>query len=165
MRIEIPEYLAHLPVDKRGYPIPYFVPIVDGEAEFKYGDPHKVDICLKYNKCWVCGRKIKLPAYVITGPVGRKNNVVSDLPMHERCARYSLIICPHMYIEKTKRFTDDDEGNDMLHVHGKPSEIYLIRIDKFKVIRAPSTQKVIRFREVTSEKYIYKNNMLTKENI
>lgn len=158
---DIPAIMRELPIDERGYPIPYFVPIVNGKADFRYQDAKKKDACMKYGKCSICGKKLFKDSYwFISGPMGLQNRVASDAPMHEDCARFSLMACPHILLQKADR-----RSEDITHVQAisrnKPPYIYLIKADKYKLIDGVH----IRFRTVMAEQYEYVENKLVKSKI
>ncbi len=153
----IPPELAHLKVDERGYPIPFFVPIQKGKPNFKYQDIDKRKECLNHRKCSICGKQLDLPnAYVITGPVGLKNRVVSDAPMHLLCAEFTLAACPHIHFHKAQRKAEAQENSPIMI--GKPDTLFLIEIDYWY-----GSEGVIRFHPVNAQEYGYENNVLVKK--
>lgn len=155
----IPKELWHLKVDPRGYPIPYFVPIVDGKPLFNRLDERKQHLCIDEKRCPICGFKLnKDYNYVITGPVGYKNRTVTDPPMHRVCAEYTLATCPHLYFERADRVLGI--ANNPLAMQEKPSEIRLIRISKFKDIKAAG-RRYVQFTPVDYQAYRYIDGELT----
>lgn len=153
----IPALMKDLPLDDRGYPIPYFVPIVNGKPEFRYQDSNKREICLKRKFCSVCGnRLLDKQFWFISGPMGLMNRISSDAPMHEECARYSINVCPHLIYFKAERRSED--GGDPNLLRAKPSELFLVHADKYEVIVAE--RKYIKFRPKHIEPYDYKDNKL-----
>lgn len=165
--LEIPKELSHLKIDKRGYPIPYFVSWINGEPEFRYMDAARVKRIIENKLCHICG--IKLPKdyfYFISGPVGLQNKVSSDAAMHRVCAEFSLRACPHLFLQKAERRENDELGK-LLNaqpsplIREKPSELYLVKASKFKIVYQDNHQ-YIRYTPVSSEKYIYENNKLIK---
>lgn len=155
-KIEIPKFLEHLPTDKRGYPIPYFVPIVNGVPEFKYADNNKHLEALKHKKCCICGKKLFNKSYwFISGPMGFENGVDSHSPMHEECARFSLKVCPHLFYEHSERKTDDNSGS-INQIRQKPSLFFLSKADKFKAVKDFSSNATfVKFRKKYWETYEY----------
>ena len=148
--------MAHLPLDERGYPIPYFVQMVLGQPDFRYSDPKKKAVCRKWKKCWICGDFLfSNDFWVITGPIGLRNQTVSDEPMHEECARFSLIACPHMQYQKAERKTELFEGTPSQSPF-KPSHFYLVQADKIWYRDEIHT----KFRPKYIEEYIYVDNRL-----
>lgn len=53
-----PKFMEHLPIDKRGYPVPWFVRWIDGEPEFRAMNPHKFHRAIEDKLCWICGGKL-----------------------------------------------------------------------------------------------------------
>lgn len=165
--LEIPKELAHLKIDKRGYPVPYFVSWVDGEPEFRFMDAHRVKMIIERKVCHICG--LKLPKdyfYFISGPIGLQNRISSDAAMHKVCAEFSLRACPHLYLQKSERRENDELGkivgsNPSPVIKGKPNTLLLIKSDKWKQVKHDG-QTYIQYRPVSSEKYIYENGKLIK---
>lgn len=163
---EIPKSLSHLKIDKRGYPIPYFVGYINGEPEFRLTDARKQHKCIEKKLCGICGKKITSGVYVfISGILGYTNRISSDPAMHESCARFSLEICPHLHFEKTDR-----RENGIEHIKQdvagmvltKPKILMLARADKYKDFKAEQST-LIKYHATSSEKYIYENGILTQE--
>lgn len=155
---DIPEHMKHLPLDERGYPIPYFVPIVDGKPNFKYQDPKKKPICRKYKKCHICGGHLLAKSFwFISGPIGLRNRVSSDEPMHEECARFSLNFCPHLLNYKAERKAIDESLPTQLM--NKPTQVFLVKADEVWYADGIHTM----YNPIYTEHYHYKDNILTKE--
>lgn len=64
---QIPNCLSHLKTDKRGYPIPFFVPIIDGIPNFKMADAKKWHYATEQNLCWICGKKLPKAHFFFIG--------------------------------------------------------------------------------------------------
>jgi hypothetical protein len=87
MKIDIPEFLSHLKVDPRGYPVPFFVKILDGVPQWQYQSDQKRYMAVERHLCHICGKKLhKDYFYFISGPHGLKNKTCSDAAMHRDCA-------------------------------------------------------------------------------
>jgi hypothetical protein len=155
-QFEIPERMRHLPLDDRGYPIPYFVPIVNGVPDFRFQDIKKKEACRKYMKCSVCGGRLLTKSFwFIQGPLGLQNSIGSDEAMHEECARFSIQNCPHLLYQKSERRSSEVPGLPTM-IRKKPPEMYLIHADKVYFIDAIHT----RFRGVEVYPYRYEANKL-----
>jgi hypothetical protein len=155
----IPKRMAHLPLDERGYPIPFFTPHINGKPDFRLSDPKKKEICRKYKKCWICGKPLLAGSFwYITGPIGLANRTVSDEAMHEECARFSLKVCPHMLFEKADRRSDNIPGlvRSPTLALDKPKVLFLIQADKFKFLDSVHT----KFWPVKAESLHYVDNKL-----
>lgn len=168
MQTNIPPFLSHLPVDPRGYVIPFFVAYVDGKPDFRLLDQQKQHYCIEKKLCSICGKKIKDNRFwFISGPIGFHNRVSSDPGMHERCARYSLKVCPHLYFHKADRRDSNlpeeiiDQKKISPILQDKPKHIVLTKADKYHTV--PSTVKghvVIRYRPIYAEQFAYQDNTL-----
>lgn len=156
----IPNIMKDLTLDERGYPIPYFVPIVNGKPEFRYQDGKKRQICIDRKLCSVCGKKLYDKSYwFISGPMGLMNKVHSDAPMHEDCARYSINVCPHLILLKAERRSEP--GDDPNQSRVKPEVLFLVKADKTGLTYWQD-KTYITFRPVYTEEYRYENNRLYK---
>ena len=96
---EIPDYLKHLPVDSRGYPVPYIIFIDDqGKPNFRVNNFAKVKECIFYKKCQICGKPLNSDIWFIGGQLScfHKNGSFIDPPVHHDCGRFALQVCPYM---------------------------------------------------------------------
>ena len=99
----LPRRMTRLPIDKRGYPVPWFVAWIDGEPDFRIIKPRAVLQALRDKKCWICGERLgKYKAFVI-GPMCAINRVSSEPPMHRDCAEFAAMACPFLTRPKAKR--------------------------------------------------------------
>lgn len=157
---EIPDRMKHLRIDERGYPIPYFVPFVDGKPDFRYQDAKKQKTAMDRKLCGVCGgRLLAKQFWFISGPIGLHNKTHSDAPMHEECARFSMHVCPHLQYLKSERRSDETMAS-FEQLRNKPLELFLVRADK---VGYHAGTNYIWFRPVDVERWIYENNRLVKE--
>jgi len=167
----IPKELEHLPVDPRGFAIPYFVSFIDGKPEFRLLDISKQYKCIADRLCAVCGRKLpKDSMFFIGGILTFTNRVCTDPGMHRICAEYSLMTCPHMYYERAQRREKGLEGmpieDSKILDPGKPKQLYLIKASKYKAIPHPHVKdaNLIRFAPMKAEIYAYEDGELFKTN-
>lgn len=111
--IEKPKRIAALPVNKAGYPIPWFVGYVDDEPDFRVIAPGKPQKAVVDHRCWICGQRIKGPtsAFVI-GPMCAINRTSAEPPSHTECAIYAAKACPFLANPKKRR----REGNKPPHM-------------------------------------------------
>ena len=104
----MPPSIARLPLDERGYPVPWFVAWVDGKPEFRAASGEKLVIAIRDRRCWVCGGKILLVnkraqlAFVI-GPMCVVNRNTAEPPCHLECAEFSAKACPFLTKPKAVR--------------------------------------------------------------
>lgn len=99
----LPARMRDLPVDRRGFPVPWFVYWDGGEPHFPVADGRKFDRAIKEDRCWVCGGKLgRIKAFVI-GPMCAVNRTSSEPPSHLDCARFSATSCPFLTQPNMKR--------------------------------------------------------------
>lgn len=99
----LPARMRSLPVDERGYPVPWFVAWVDGKPEFRVADSRKMLRADKFRLCWVCGQQVGKFATFVIGPMCAVNRTTSEPPCHLECAEFSAIACPFLTLPKAKR--------------------------------------------------------------
>lgn len=101
----LPARMQHLPIDERGYPVPWFVSWPNGKPEFRIADGDKMTRAMRFGNCWVCGEPTgRLRTFVI-GPMCAVNRTTAEPPCHIECARYSATACPFLTLPKAKRNT------------------------------------------------------------
>jgi hypothetical protein len=88
--------MRSLPVDERGYVVPWFVDWVDGKPEFRAMDPKKFVRAIREKLCWVCGEKLGIHITFVAGPMCGINRTVSEPPSHHDCALWSALNCPFL---------------------------------------------------------------------
>lgn len=99
----LPERFRKLPLDARGYPVPWFVAWIDGKPDFRVVRPGGVVDAHRRQLCWLCGQKRgKVGAFVI-GPMCAINRVSSEPPSHLSCAKFAAIACPFLTRPMAKR--------------------------------------------------------------
>lgn len=103
----LPYRMLHLPVDKRGYPVPWFVAWVNGEPEFRAMDPDKWIQAVRFKKCWVCGERLGRWMTFVAGPMCGINRTSSEPPSHKECAEWSARNCPFLSNPDAIRRQDD----------------------------------------------------------
>lgn len=100
--------ISVLPVDERGYPIPYFVgKDSDGKYDFRFMDGEKLIQCHLENRCWVCGQPLGGFKAFIIGPMCSITRTTSEPPSHLDCAEWSLKACPFLTKPKMERREDE----------------------------------------------------------
>jgi hypothetical protein len=104
----MPRRMRALPVDKRGFPVPWFVHWKeDGEPDFRVVRRSGRVTAIKHNLCWVCGQpKGRYHAFVI-GPMCAINRVTSEPPSHLDCAEFAAKACPFLTKPKMRRNEKD----------------------------------------------------------
>jgi hypothetical protein len=99
--------MEKLPIDKRGYPIPWFVDYLNGEPEFRAMDRRKFRRAINDRLCWVCGSALFGEEVFAIGPMCAVNRISSEPPSHRECALYSVRNCPFLSKPQMHRRTDE----------------------------------------------------------
>lgn len=112
----VPARIAALPVDERGYPVPWFVQWLDeqngpvpagqGRPEFRMMDGSKLVRAYRGGLCWVCGQKRTEKATFLIGPMCGISGTTSEPPSHYECAEWSVRACPFLTKPKMVRRED-----------------------------------------------------------
>ena len=55
---DMPPRMKQLQRDKVGRPIPWFVPEVNGEYDFRFTDMEKIVLAIQQELCFICGQKL-----------------------------------------------------------------------------------------------------------
>src|SRR5262249_50329479 len=108
---DLPERIKRLPLDARGYPIPWFVDYVNGEPEFRAMDGRKWRRALREKLCCVSGEKLGVKVVFVAGPMCGVNRTSSEPPCHYDCAKWSALNCPFLNNPHQVRREDDRINN------------------------------------------------------
>jgi hypothetical protein len=98
-----PKRMLGRPLDRKGYPVPFFVAYVNGEPDHRIADPEKYDRAVKYSACWICGEKLGSLRTFVIGPMCAVNRTTADPPSHYDCAEWAVRACPFMLNPNAKR--------------------------------------------------------------
>jgi hypothetical protein len=103
----MPRNMRSLPVDSRGYPVPFFVEWINGVPDFRVASMGAMHRCVLTKLCWICGKPLgRLLAFTI-GPMCAINRISSEPPQHPECAEYAVQACPFLSMPKMRRRKDD----------------------------------------------------------
>jgi len=135
--VVMPERIARLKRDKRGYPITFVTALFeDGTADFSTLDEDRVGYVLAEKLCGVCAEEHEDIKCAIATPDEKERGIFRDPPMHFECANYALEACPFL------------ASHDMSYipVEYKPTGIALLGPDFIptEVTRVASTEQRIR---------------------
>jgi len=110
---DLPERMRRLPVDARGYPVPYFVAWFDaagaatkrgvGTPDFRMVHPGTIARCHTDALCWVCGQPLGSYKSFVIGPMNALSRTSSEPPSHLDCADFSARACPFLVHPNEKR--------------------------------------------------------------
>jgi hypothetical protein len=120
--IPIPPRMQHLPISPKGFPVPWFVAVVNGEWDFRVIGPGKVAAAHNHRKCWLCGGTLGRHLVFTIGPMCSVNRVSAEPPSHLACAEYAARACPFLSRPKMRR-----NEVDMPEDHQNPTGIMIKR--------------------------------------
>jgi hypothetical protein len=103
--IPIPLRMARRPINRRGFPVPWFVTEKDASGDWDFVNLHPLRVveAVRRNVCFLCGDQLgKYMAFVI-GPMCSINRVSSEPPVHKECAEYAVRACPFLVNPNTRR--------------------------------------------------------------
>ena len=100
-----PPAIQALPLDARGYPIPWFVHVdpETGKEDFRVVGRGKLARAHKQSLCWICGRQMRRMKSFVIGPMCAINRVSSEPPSHPECAVWAARACPFLTRPLAKR--------------------------------------------------------------
>ena len=107
---DLPLRLRKLPLDPRGYPVPWFVAWVNGEPEFRAADGRKFAQAVRQKLCWVCGEPLGRWLAFPIGPMCAITRTTAEPPCHTDCAEWSIRNCP--FLSQPRQVRRDDHLPD-----------------------------------------------------
>ena len=147
--------IAALPVDERGYPVPFFVAWIDGKPDFRIADPAKIVRCNKEKLCWTCGQSLGRYMAFPIGPMCAINRTTAEPPNHLSCAEWSVRGCPFLSRPKMVRREDELTETHERNVAGimikrNPGVICLWVTRDYKIFRDPAGRPLFEIGEPTA---------------
>lgn len=91
-----PARIERLPLDERGYPVPWFVSWDNGKPDFRIVRPSGVALAHNRKTCWLCGEPLGRYGAFVIGPMCGVNRTSSEPPSHLDCADYAARACPFL---------------------------------------------------------------------
>jgi len=102
----MPDRIARLPVEGRGYPVPWFVPWFDehgkpvptgqGKPDFRLMNQGALVQAVRNSQCWICGESLGAYRTFVIGPMCGINRISSEPPSHLDCADFAAKACPFL---------------------------------------------------------------------
>lgn len=99
----LPRKMLGLHIDKRGFPVPFFVAVINGEPDHRIVEPRAVKVCVEQRRCWICGGQLGTFRSFMVGPMCAINRISAEPPSHLECARYAATACPFLARPHAKR--------------------------------------------------------------
>src|SRR5262245_27201424 len=136
-----PARFLSLPLDERGFPVPWFVAKIEGKFDFRVIRPGGVAIAHNRELCWLCGERRGAHMSFVIGPMCGINRTTAEPPSHTECAEYAVKACPFLTRPMAVRNERDmpeeaaDPAGDMLRRN--PGVSLLWTTKSYKPFRAP----------------------------
>lgn len=92
----IPRFMTALPIDERGYPVPWFVDWFNGKPEFRAASQKKLVTAINQRRCWTCGSRLFGEEVFVIGPMCAVNRISGEPPSHRECALFAATACPFL---------------------------------------------------------------------
>jgi len=118
--VPVPERMARLPRDERGYAIPWMVfRDSDGRAHFTINDENRRQKIIAKDLCSICAQPLLRGRWFVGGPGSafHENGAYRDPPMHYECACYALQVCPYL---AAPRYSKNIEARTLKPEHVPP---------------------------------------------
>lgn len=155
----LPQRMRGLPLDHRGFPVPWFVAHINGVPDFRVIERGRIADSVKRNLCWLCGQpKGRHHAFVI-GPMCAINRTISEPSSHLECAEFAAKACPFLTQPRMRRNENDlpEERKDAAGVGLKRNpgavciwvtrEFKLMRVENGVLFRLGEPERVLWFAE------------------
>jgi hypothetical protein len=138
----LPDRIAKLPVEARGYPVPFFVEWIDGVPDFRVVDGRKVARCVNEKRCWVCGGELGVHLAFLVGPMCAVNRISAEPPSHRECAEWSALACPFLsrpHMRRREGDLPDGAANPAgVMLKRNPGVTVLWMTKHYRVVRVPN---------------------------
>lgn len=92
----LPPKMANVPIDERGYPVPWFVELIDGKPDHRIMSTLKLRLAVTEGRCWMCGEPLGVFKSFVIGPMCIITRCSAEPPSHLECARYACAACPFL---------------------------------------------------------------------
>jgi hypothetical protein len=140
----LPTHMQKLTIDKRGYPVPWFVQWVGDEPNFQLVSPLRFRQAVRFGSCWICGERLGVRKTFVMGTLNIINRVTSEPACHYDCARFAAQACPFLILPKSG-YKETPEGASMhAEVTGRnPGVCALWTTKTFKMVPAGQGRKLI----------------------
>jgi len=91
-----PDRMKDLPLDERGFPVPWFVAWIDNKPDFRIIRERGVAMAHNHQTCWLCGHTLGRYLAFVIGPMCGINRTSAEPPSHLECADYAARACPFL---------------------------------------------------------------------
>lgn len=164
----LPAYMRDLPLDERGYPVPFFVSTTDGKPNFQLADGAKWVRCVRENRCWICGKALGAFKVFAVGPMAATNRISAEPPSHLDCAEYAIAACPFLLHPKAQRRTIDSSVATVpppgQHAEHNPGVMALWTTKQYKTV-SPHAPSIIHLGDPTTVRWFSEGRTASRERV
>lgn len=138
-QIPIPKRMENLPIDIRGFPIPYTVHIDPaGKTDFSKIDVEKHAKCIIDKTCTICGQSLGTDMWFVAGwkVALNPNGAFVDGALHKQCGVYALKVCPYLAVPSyVKQSVNEipDNAKGVLMLKGKSTMWALLKVAGYNI--------------------------------
>jgi hypothetical protein len=162
--------MKNLPIDERGYPVPWFVEWINGKPEFRAMDGNKFLRAVRYKRCWICGDALGRYLTFVAGPMCGINQTSAEPPSHLECARYSALNCPFLNNPDAIRRIDEqmpmmNDETPGFHLMRNPGVAMLWTCRDYAVFDDGKGKPLIHMGEPSSVEWYAKGIAATREQV
>lgn len=176
----LPPRIAKLPIDERGYPVPWFVQWLDennqptdngvGRPEFRMASGKNFYMAMKAGVCWVCGEPLGGFRTFVLGPMCCITRTTSEPPSHFECADFSARACPFLTKPKMVRREDELTAESKRNVGGEmiernPGVCALWTCKQYYQFADPSNKPLLRVGRPEDVKFYAQGRAATREEV
>jgi hypothetical protein len=168
----LPGRMTSLPIDERGYVVPWFVAWHDGKPEFRAMDPIKFFKAIRQKLCWVCGERLGVNVCFVAGPMCGINRTSSEPPSHLECARWSARNCPFLSNPRMVRREDEEINNAKLReeaagkaITRNPGVAMLWITRQFEIFYDEKDRPLIQMGEPDAVEWYANGKLATREQV
>lgn len=164
-----PRRFMKLPIDERGFPVPWFVAFVEGKYDFRVVRDNGIAIAHNKELCWLCGERRGRNMSFVVGPMCGINRVSSEPPSHTECAEYAVKACPFLtrpLAIRNERGLEDAQAAGIM-IKRNPGVTLLWTTKKYTPFRAGGGNAGVLFRlgEPTNLRFYARGREATREEI
>lgn len=163
----LPAYMRDLALSDKGYPVPYFVRIREGQPDFQLADPDKWMRCVEQGRCWICGKPLGAFKVFAIGPMAGINRISAEPPSHLDCAEYAVAACPFLLHPKAKRRSLDDVPEPTAPAPGVMAEhnpgVMLLWTTKAYQAMKPREPSVMRLGDPTTVRWYSEGRLASRD--
>lgn len=136
--IPIPKRMRGQRLSPEGFPVPWFVPWVDGKPEFRGLDGEKFTVAVRHKRCWLCGEQLGKYMVFVIGPMCAVNRTTAEPPCHHDCAEYAVKACPFLTQPKMRRNEKDSPAGDAagMMIKRNPGVTCLWTTEEYTIFKA-----------------------------